>query len=1118
MDVAEWLRALGLERYQATFREHEITAAILPRLSADDLKELGVVAVGHRRLLLDAIASLRAGNEPISTLSLGDTQGVGQPAAERRQVSVMFCDIVDSTLLSAQLDPEDLSAVIRGYQSLAASTVARFGGFIARYVGDGILAYFGWPEAHERDAERTVRAALAIIAAIDQGLIHGQRLRVRIGIATGLVVIGTPIGSGDARQQTAIGQTPNVAARLQGLAGPGEIAIDETTHKQLGGLFEYRNLGRLELKGLPDPVSTWLVLKQAVVSSRFEALHASILAPLIGRDAELALLEWCWQQALRGEGQAILVSGEAGIGKSRLIAALEQRLKDTAPTRFRYFCSPDQTDTALYPVITALQQEASFVRGDTDGERLTKLHSLLAPTAISADDIALIADTLSIPQQDRPPVLDASPQIRKERTFAALVARLKSLSLTNPLLIVLEDAHWADASSVEFFNAAIPALMDVPVLLVASTRSDDAPTRIGGEGLRTLILPRLSRRHATTLASSIAAGATLPPGLLSRIIEQSDGIPLFVEEMTKTVLETTFGSSADPIQFKVPASLQASLLARLDRIPDAKELAQIGAVVGREFSHSLVMAIAGHPEPMVLRGLQQLVNSGLAIREGSPPDANYVFKHALVRDTAYGMLLRSRRRELHAKTADALEKQSPELRERQPELLAHHYTEAGIIESAIAYWDKAAHRSVTRSAMIEAAAQLRQALALVPKLEGCQARLRRELELQGIFGGVLFELHSWADGLAAQAYTRALELAEQLEDVGAMIPVLSGLVMYYAGQCQYRAAIDLAKRLLDAAERDDDPRMKMIAHRSMGVCLHWTGDAAGALEQFDRVLTLYNWDRDRNLATVLGFDARIQVVFLSCFDLMVLGHLDQALMRFELGRSLIADTEHMHSRALAYGFGGIFSLFSQNHRLALDQLTRSFELATRHNFVAWEGISSMVLGSIFVAKEDPTGGLAQALSGYDKYTLRTGPALAGTGLALNSTYYRTLLSRACEAVGNMSDACTHLDAAIKMAEETDECWFEPELYRLKGELMLRQDPDGEAQAESMLRLAADQAARRNALFWELRASVSLARLHLSRGRPVQASEALAPIYHRFTEGFGWPDVRDAKLLIERLSP
>jgi predicted ATPase len=529
------------------------------------------------------------------------------------------------------------------------------------------------------------------------------------------------------------------------------------------------------------------------------------------------------------------------------------------------------------------------------------------------------------------------------------------------------------------------------------------------------------------------------------------------------------------------------------------------------------MAMTDLPDETVLHGLEQLVHSGLATCNGVVPDATYVFKHALVRDTAYGMLLRSRRRELHARAAEALKKQSPELQDRQPELFAHHYTEAGQVEPAIACWAQAARRAVARSAMIEASAQLRQALALVPELPEGQARLRQELELQGTFGGVLFELHSWADGLAATAYTRALELAEQLEDVAAMTPVLSGLVIYYVGQCQYQTGTDIAVRLLGAAQRHDDCA-QMVAHRSMGVCFHWTGNATGAVEHFDRVLALYDRDRDQHLATVLGFDARIQAAFLSCFDLMVLGRLDQALKRFELARSQLEDTDHMHSLAFANGYGGMFSLFRQDQQFAFDQLNESLELATKHHFVAWEGISSMVLGSVFVSQEDGAVGLAQALAGYDKYTLRTGLPQADTGLALNSTYYRAMLSRACEAAGHLSEAQLNLDAGINVAERTGEGWFEPELHRLKGELLLRHWADSEAQAEGAFRLAIERAAGRDALFWELRASVSLAKLYAALGHPDRARNALTPVYSRFTEGLDWPDLRQAKVLLASLPP
>jgi class 3 adenylate cyclase/predicted ATPase len=1104
MDVAEWLRALGLERYEATFRDNEITAAVLPNLSAEDLKDLGITAVGHRRQLLDAISALRMTPQP--------DQEIGRFGAERRQVSVMFCDMANSTALSTRLDPEDLSAVIRSYQACVAATIARFSGFIAHYVGDGILIYFGWPEARETDAERAVRAALAVIAAISQAPIHGERLQVHIGIATGLVVIGETIGTGGAREQTAIGETPNLAARLQALAGAGGIAIDATTRRQLGGLFDYHDLGRLDLKGFSDPVSAWLVTGEQTVDSRFEALHAETLTPLIGRDVELALLESRWRQIQGGHCQAILLSGEAGIGKSRLIAELDQRLERDAPSRLRFFCSPDQTDTPLHPVIGALRRDAHFTRDDSDAESLRRLRSLLAPATLNSVEIALIADILSVAHSEMHAIRDMSPLARKERTLAALVAWAKSLGSARPLLITIEDTHWADPSSLEYFNALIPALSDMTALFIISSRTDETRVGIGAQQVHSLILPRLTRRHAATLAASITAGETLSPQMLDRIVEQTDGIPLFVVELTKTVLETSTDSDTDPTRLSVPVSLQASLMARLDRIPAAKEMAQIGAVLGREFQPALLAAVAGVPEPDLQRGLQQLVDAELVTCERTTSEISYVFKHALIRDTAYDMLLRSRRRELHANAARALEDLSPEGRDGQPELLAYHYTQAGMAERAIAHWAKAARRSVARSAMVEAAAQLRQALELVPQLPEGPTRLRQELELQGALGGVLFALHAWADGAAMRSYARAHQLAQQLGDSEEIVRFLASQVTYHIGQCQYARAHELAVELLQIADREKTPSALLIAHRCMGVCLHWTGEFAGALDHFDRVLCLYDPSRDRQLAALLGFDVSIQAGILSCWDLLILGLPEQALRRFVSAREQVHEVDNKLSKVFALGYGGIFSLIMQDQELAFRQLTEAAELATEQRFTAWEGTASAVLGAVFAMTGNPGHGLEMVRAGHAKY-VGTVAQRPETGLTLNATYYLGLLAGACEAAGIPAEARVHLDSAINAAGRSGERWFEPELHRLKGEWLLHHAQGQDAEAEASFAHAIELAARQRALFWELRASMSLARLYVARGEVNRVRDALAPTYERFREGLNLPDLRQARSLL-----
>jgi class 3 adenylate cyclase/tetratricopeptide (TPR) repeat protein len=1105
MDVADWLRALGLEQYHAVFLEHEITPAMLPRLSAGDLEKMGVVAVGHQHRLLEAIA----GSELARASDYSARDDLRHTAAERRQLSVMFCDMADSTALSTRLDPEDLSTVIRDYQSRVAATVARFGGHVARYVGDGVLIYFGWPAAHENNAERAVGAALAVIAAVAEAPVQGETLRLRIGIATGLVVIGVPIGSGEARQQTAIGATPNLAARLQGFAGANSIAIDETTRRQLGGLFECRALGPLQLKGFPDPVAAFLVLGERTVESRFQALRGGALTPLVGRDAELALLREAWEHAQAGRGQAFVVAGEAGIGKSRLIAALEQGLEGGAPIRLHYYCSPDQTDTALYPLIAGLQREAGFARGDTDDERLDRLR-LLLPSALPAD-IALIADLLSIPQHHRPPILDASPQARKEATFAAVIARMRRLSRDDSLLLILEDAHWADASTLELFEALIPALADGRALCILAMRNDSAPAQFGQAGIRRVNLSRLDRDHAQALARSLTP-TTLAPELLERIVEQTDGIPLFVEELTKTMVEAVSVGAATDVVRAVPASLQASLMARLDRIPVAKDVAQVGAVLGREFPGGLIAAVAELPEATLQFGLHQLVEAGLATRDGTHRDATYVFKHALVRDTAYNMLLRSRRRELHARAAAALEHRSPELREQQPELLAHHYTQAGLVEQAIAYWAKAGRRSMARSAMVEAVAQLRRALALISELPAGRVRLRQELELQGTLGRALFASENWA-GEAFEAYRRARELAEQLEDAEATVSVLGGVFPYHISRSQYHDAREIAQKLLDIAAHGDAPNGEIIAHRCMGACLHFTGDFDGALKHFDRVLSLYDPDRHRQLAVVSGWDFAIHAAFLSCIDLLILGHLDRAAVRFELGAKLSCDVGDKFSLAFALTWGGIFSLLMSDQENALRQLTEAVTLQTERHFEAWLGLSGLALGSVLVAQGDHAQGLALAQSGYAKHFATSPACESGKGLVMLTPFCLGQLAQAYEAAGAPVEARVHLDAAIDAAEHSGEGWFEPEVHRLKGEWLVRHAPGSAAEAEAAFARAIDRAAQQNARLWQLRASVSLARLYISLGHPVRARDTLTPVYEWFTEGLDTLDLRQAEALL-----
>ena len=662
-----------------------------------------------------------------------DNLGSSETTAERRPLSVMFCDLIGSTALSSRLDPEDLREVIRAYQACVATTIQQFDGFIARYVGDGVLIYFGWPEARETDAERAVRAGLAVAAAVSAAPVGGEPLQVRIGIATGLVVIGEPIGSGDSRQQTAVGETPNLAARLQGLAGPNQVVIDAATRRQIGGLFECRDLGAVELKGLPAAVPAWQVLSENRTLGQFEALRSGA-TPLVGRDEEMELLLRRWAQAKAGNGRVVLISAEPGVGKSRLAEALAERIAGEPHIRLRYFCSPHHQDSALYPVIAQMERAAGFAHADGPAARLAKLQALLAATAPPMEDVALIAELHSLPSADLAPPLDVTPQRKKDKTFEALLRQVEGLSRQQPVLMMFDDLHWIDPSSRELLDRVIERVADWPVLLLAMFRPEFQPPWTGQPHVTMLTLARLDRRDTAAMVANVAGNAALPPEIVEEIAERTDGVPLFVEELTKAVLEAGAQApaalSAVPHPaLSVPATLHASLMARLDRLGSAaKDVAQTGAAIGREFGYGLMASVTDLSGAATKRGPRSADESRPVVSPWQPPQASYIFKHALVQDAAYGTMLRSRRQLLHARIARTLEDRFPEITLAQPALLAWHYSEAGLAKGAVDYWLRAGRQALARSAFAEAIAQLRKGLLALAGLPEDPSRQQQELE------------------------------------------------------------------------------------------------------------------------------------------------------------------------------------------------------------------------------------------------------------------------------------------------------------------------------------------------------------------------------------------------------
>jgi class 3 adenylate cyclase len=849
LDIDGWLRRIGLEQYAQTFRENAIDADVLCDLTDEHLRELGL-PLGARLKLLRAVAALGTSEQTPASPEI--TPPAPRTDAERRHVTVMFSDLVGSTALSARMDPEDLREVISAYQKCVAESVARFGGFVAKYMGDGVLIYFGYPQAHEDDAERAVRAGLELVAAVS-GLKTQASLQTRVGIATGLVVVGDLIGSGASQEQAIVGETPNLAARLQGVAEPNSVVIAESTRKLLGNLFELEDLGARDLKGVAGPARAWAVLRASSAEGRFEAMHATGLTDLVGREEELDLMLRRWSKAKVGEGQVVLLSGEAGIGKSRLTAALLERVASEPNTRLRYFCSPQHTDSALYPITSQMERAAGFAHNDNAQAKLDKLDAVLAQSFTSRQDAALFADMLSQPNDGRYPKLELSPQQRRQKTLEALTAQLEALSSANPVLMIFEDAHWIDPTSLEALGRAVDRLRTLGALLIVTYRPEFEPPWIGRPHVTALTINRLGEREIAAMIDRVTGNKPLPVSIRQDIIERTDGIPLFAEEITKAALEAESESAAELAigavpspSLAVPASLHASLMARLDRLGPAKEVAQIGAAIGREFSHALLAAVVRKPEAELGSALNRLIQAGLVFRQGEPPHATYLFKHALVQDAAYGTLLREPRRALHARIAESLESQFPEVAENRPELLARHSSEAGLIEKAAGLWGKAGQRSLARSALVEAIEQLTRALDLIATLSGTTGMRREQIKLQVALANALMHTKGYATPETKAALGQARSLIERAEALGdpPEDPLLLFSILYGFWATNYvghngDALRELASQFLVLAEKQTATGPVMVAHRLMGSSLFTTGDIVGGRTHLDKAIALY---------------------------------------------------------------------------------------------------------------------------------------------------------------------------------------------------------------------------------------------------------------------------------------
>jgi len=1038
--------------------------------------------------------------------------GRNPAAAERRQITVMFCDLVGSTALSTRLDPEDLREVIAAYHQGVADVVTGFGGYVAKYMGDGVLVYFGYPEAHETDAENAVRAALALVEAVPQLFAGHERHQVRIGLATGLVVVGELVGAGEAQERNVVGETPNLAARLQAAAAPSTAVIDGTTRRLAGDLFEYEAVEPKELKGFRGPVAAWRVLRERSIASRFEAKRAGSWTPLVGRQEELDLLSRRWQQLEAGEGRVVLVAGEPGIGKSRLTAALEDTIKGEPHVCLRYFCEAHHQGSALQPIIGQLQHAAGFSHDDTPASKRSKLERLLAPDAGRSSDVELFAELLGVPASSSSTPSEHDPQGKRRRVLAALIAQLEALARRTPLLMLFEDAHWADPTTLELLTLTIERVQSLPILLVLTFRPDFQPPWIGQPHVTMLTLNRLSHRERASIVEHITGGKPLPPGVLDQIIERTDGVPLFVEELTLSVLESellhdtgkhyVLDQPAQPLA--IPTTLQASLMARVDRLGSAREILQIGAAIGREFSYEVLAAVAGVSDAVLQDALIRLTEAELLFLRGAPPNAVYTFKHALVQDSAYSNMLRARRQQLHAAIALVLEKRFPELVSATPEVLAQQFERAGQNDRSVHYWRQAGERDLRRFAMKESIAHYSNALRLVGQMP--ETRERSILEL-----GVCLRLalaQQIGIGPAAKepavTYQRALMLARGLDLARERFLATWGAWFHNTMTGRVAEASACADDLVEIARELDDTDLLLEAYHAQMPGLLRTGDIPAMRQAAQEVINRYDREHHRDHAYYFGgHDSRVCSQSFLALSLWGLGFPDQAQ---RMAWQCIEDARSLgHTFSLTHALNmGSLTLLLLNDVDACQAIADELHPLAESNKFPWPLAHARFLrGWLRSQRGEVAAGIEEMLR-----------AVSDPSSAAVQTILLTLVAAQQLHGAHFDGARATLDRVLTDAQVR---FYQPEALRLRGDLSLARSAGSTAEAEELYRRAITVAAEQSCRAVELRAATSLAKVLGDRGHRAEAREVLGPICGAFTEGFDKPDLIAGRALLATLS-
>jgi predicted ATPase/class 3 adenylate cyclase len=1161
--ILDQVIALLRQRQRVTYRalkvQFHLDEEALEALKEELMEAQQLARDEHGRLLIwtgnadrsssSLTSSAQHALEP-ATPQVSPAQGEASPAtppppeAERRQLTVLFCDLVDSTVLASQLDPEDLREVVRAYQEVCAKVIARFEGYIAQYLGDGLLVYFGYPLAHEDDAQRAVRTGLGMIEALGQlntrlaqeGLRpaptqsrqRGVHLAVRLGIHTGLVVVGE-VGGGTRQEQLALGETPNLAARLQGLAAPNTLVISATTFQLLGGFFACQPLGTPPLKGQAQPLAVYRVLYESMARSRLEAVGSTGWTPLVGREQESGLLLERWAQVKEGVGQVVLLNGEAGIGKSRLVQVLQEHVAAEPQAWLTPCqCSPYYQNTALYPLVDLLERVAlRFEREESPQHKLQKLEGFVVQYGLPlAEAVPLFAALLSLPLPADYAPMTMAPEQQKQQTLHAVLTILLRRAAQQPLLFVMEDLHWVDPTTLELLSLLVDQGPTTRILALFTCRPDFSPPWTGRAHLTQVTVHRLPRRQAAEVIRQVAHGKALPAEVVEQIVAKTDGVPLFVEELTKMVLESGLLQEREeryeltgPLPpLAIPATLHDSLMARLDRLATVKALAQLGATLGREFAYDLLQAVSLWDEATLRRGLHQLVEAEFLYQQGLPPQATYVFKHALIQEAAYQSLLKSTRQQYHQRIAQVVEARFPEICETQPELLAQHYTEAGVLAQAIPYWQRAGQRAIERSANVEAISYLTKGLELLTTLPDTAERTQHELDLLTTLGPALQTTKGYAASEVVQAYTRARELCQHIGETPKYFPVLWNLWNFYLARSEHQTAMELGEQCLQLAQRVQDAALLLEAHLAIGVSWFFLGNPALACAHLEHTIALYDPAQHHVLAyRYAGLDPGMAGFSYDAWALWMRGYPEQARVQSAKALSLAQHLAHPHSLARTLYWDTLLCQLRRDAPAVHDQADAMITVATAQRFALVQAVGPIMRGWAIAVQEHSPEGLVQIRQGLDAYR--------STGAEFQRPHFLTLLAEASGLLGQPEGGLAALGEALTLMEQTGERYYEAELHRQRGKLLLlRAEKSRPAQgsreqhdAETCSQHALDVSRRQQAKSLELRAATSLSRLWQQQGKCIEARELLTPIYSWFTEGFDTVDLQEAKALLEALA-